>query len=796
MFKNHFKTAWRNIFRNKTATLINLFGLSISLVAFIFIALWVQNESNFDSYHKDAKDIFLVQTRFGTDDGPVSLTSLPVADVIRRVSGTAYVAKMTYMLGTLNVNGQLFEEKASIVVDSDWFKIFHYDVLSGDIQSFNKNPFSLIFTQSRAKQLFGNKNPVGKFVKLDTTLYQVRAVVKDNPINSSFQFDMLAPMAARFAFRKANPNDWGNLSYRTFVKVYPTTDPVSFAQHATALSQQLAKKNNFSLQFQPLRELHFDTKAGDGIFRRGSHTAVFVFSVLGLLLLITASINYVNLTIAKANARTKEISIRKIMGGSRLQLFVQFLTESFLLCVLALAISVIMILVTLPLFNWLTETGFQLSLSSPLLWTILIGTLFSTTLLIGVFPSLTLSLFKPLNYLHGYTILNFRSTAIRKTLVVFQFVVGIVLIIGTIVIFLQMRLAQSSAAQYNRSQVVSLSLPDNLLAKMGYDWEKINLFSHTFKNELKKIGPVENVVVTSTSIEGHMNSSGALSWYWKDQDTTYKDQVVRLSVGPEGKDIFNLQVKEGRWFEDANRDKKNFVLNETAVRALGIREPVIGQFFAKRGGDTGQIIGVIKDYNFSSLYNKLGPMIIACNGHEDLQMGLFAKITPGKIPQAMDAIAATWKQLIPDAPFAYQFTDEAFDNLYKDDLLISKLVLLFSCISIVISALGLFGLATFVAEQKTKEIGIRKVLGASVSQITAMLSKDFVVLVLIALVIASPVAYWAMSRWLENFAYKISITWWIFVSAGVIALLIALMTISGQAIRAAMANPVKALRTE
>ncbi len=796
MFKNHFKTAWRNIFRSKTATLINLIGLSVSLVAFIFIGLWVQNELSFDGFNKDAKDIYLVQTSFGRGDGASTLTALPVADAVRKISGTAYIARMAPWQATLKVDGQLFDEKEGVAVDSDWFKIFDCDVLSGDIQSFNNHPFSLIFTQSKAKQLFGNKNPVGQFVRMDTSLYQIRAIVKDNPINSSFHFELLVPMAARFAFRKVNQNDWGNLSYRTFVKVYPATDVVAFAQHATALSQGLSKRDHLSLQFQPLRELHFDTKADDWMFRRGSRTAVFVFSVLGVLLLITASINYVNLTIAKANARTKEISIRKIMGGSRLQLFVQFLTESFLLCVLALAISVIIILVTLPLFNRLTETGFQLSLSSPLLWSILIGTLFSATLLIGVFPSLTLSIFKPLNYLHGYTILNFRNTALRKTLVVFQFVVGTVLIIGTIVIFLQMRLAQASAAQYNRSQVVSLSLPFETLSKLGYDEKKINQFSETFKYELEKISSVQGAVVTSTPIEGNMNSSSADAWYWKDQDTAYQDPVVRISIGPEGKDLFNLQVVEGRWFENGNRDEKNFVLNETAVKGMGIREPVIGQVFGRNGVDTGQIIGVIKDYNFSSLYNKLGPMVIAFNGHEDMPMTLFAKITPGNIPKAMGAIAATWKQLIPDAPFAYQFMDQAFDNLYKDDLRISELVQLFSCISIIISALGLFGLATFVAEQKTKEIGIRKVLGASVTQITVMLSRDFVTLVLIAVVIASPIAYWVMSRWLQNFAYKISLSWWIFVSAGIVAVLIAVITISGQAIRAAVANPVTSLRSE
>ena len=796
MIRNYLKSAWRNIIRNKTATLINLFGLSVSLVAFLFIALWVQNELRFDSYHKDAKDIFLVQMKFKMADGPNPITPLPLADAIREDHDAVYVARMGRWTGTLNVNGQLFDEKAGISVDNDWFNIFHYDVISGDTHSFNDNPFSLIFTQSKAKQLFGNNNPIGQIVKLDTTLYQVKAIVKDNPINSSLQFDMLMPMAARLAYRKYDINNWGNSSYRTFVKIHPNTNVVAFAKNATALSQQAAKSTDFSIGVQPLRELHFDTKSFDPAFRRGSHMAVFVFSILAILLLITASINYVNLTIAKANARTKEISIRKIMGGNRIQLFLQFLAESFFLCVIALSISLVIILVTLPLFNRLTETEFRLSFSSPLLWQVLFGTLFSATLLSGVFPASTMSFFKPLNYLQGQTILKFRNIMLRKGLVVFQFVIGVVFIVGTIVIFLQMRLAQSSAAQYNRSQVVSFELPNQVFLKMKHDQQKINLFSQTFKNELQKNSSIQSIAVASNSIEGEMNSNGVQNWYWNGMDSSSKASIYHLSLEPEAGNIFNLQMKEGRWFQDGKSDKKNFVLNETAVKVLGIREPAVGQVFARRGGDTGQIIGVIKDYNFNSLYNKIEPMVLSSDNNDEWQTVFFAKLVPGNIPQAINIVAATWKELIPDAPFEYQFMDQAFDNLYKDDLKISRLLLIFSCISITISALGLFGLATFVAEQRTKEIGIRKVLGASVAQIATMLSKDFMTLVVAAVVIASPIAWWAMNSWLQNFAYRINISWWIFFTAGALASLIALVTISGQAIRSAMANPVKSLRSE
>ncbi|MES1217651.1 MAG: ABC transporter permease [Bacteroidota bacterium] len=795
MFKNYFKTGWRNIIRNKTTTLINLFGLSVALVAFIFIALWVHNELSFDSYHKDAKDIYLVQTKFNAGDVASSITPLPLADALKKNPRVEYATRLGRWPGILNIDGNLFDEKNGVAVDSDWFKIFDYKVISGEINSFNNHPFSLIFTQSKAKQLFGNKNPIGQIVKLDTTLYQVSAVVKDNPVNSSLQFDMFVPLAARLAHRKGDYNNWGNASYRTFVKVYPNTNIASFTKDATTYSQKISARTDFLLVTQPLSELHFDTNSNDTSFRRGSHTAVFVFSVLAILLLITAGINYVNLTIAKANARTKEISIRKIIGGNRIQLFFQFLTESFLLCLIALMISFIIMLFALPLFNKITETNFQLSASSEILWSVLCDTLFLSTLLTGIFPALTLSVFKPLHYLQGHNILKFKNVLLRKGLIVFQFVIGVVFIIGTIVVFRQMHLAQASAAQYNRSQVVSFKLPSQTLQKLDYDQQKVSLFSQTFKNDLSNNSSMESIAIANSSIEGSMNSGGVMNWYWDGMDTSSKATVSNIWIGGEAKNVFNFQLTEGRWFRNDNSDKKNYILNETAVKNFGIREPVIGKVFARRGEDTGQIIGVIKDYNFSSIYNEIGPLVL-CNNDGELKTVFSVKIAPGNISRAVDAIGATWKKMIPDAPFDYQFMNQAFDNLYKNDLKISKLVLLFSSISIIISALGLFGFAAFVAEQRRKEIGIRKVMGATVAQITTMLSKDFMALVLIAVVIASPIAYWLMDKWLQNFVYRINISGWIFFAAGFATLLIAIVTVSFQSIRAAMANPVKSLRAE
>ena len=793
MFKNYLKTGWRNITRNKTTTLINLFGLSVALVAFIFIALWVQNELSFDSFHKDAEDIYLVQTEFRNE--PSSITPFPAADALKKVTGTKYAARMGWWPGILKTGEQMIDEKKGIAVDADWFKIFDYKIVSGNIDAFNSDPHSILFTESKARQLFGNVNPVGQTILLDTTLFQVRAVVRDNPVNSSLQFDMMVPIAARMAHRKNDVTSWGNASYRTFVKLNTGTNLSGFEDKMSHYIKELSGHSDLSYSLQPIADLHFDTNANDPAFRRGSRTAVYVFSILALLLLVTASINYINLTIAKSNVRTKEISIRKITGGTSKHLFSQFLTESFLMCLLAVIVSIIIILLTLPAFNEITETEFHLTLASPLLWIVSVAALMFTVLCNGIIPAATISLFKPLDYLRGHTIVKLGNVFVRKGLVVFQSIIGIVFIIGAITIYKQMHLAQTSAAQYNRSQTLSVHLPSTLVKKFDYDQQKINQFSQLFKNELRKYPSIQNVALTSGSIEGGMNSTGIDGWYWPGQDTSLKGSVSYMTVEPEAKKIFNVQVVKGRWFNNNASDRKNYILNETAVSTLGIHEPVIGQLFGKNGEDTGQIIGVVKDYNFSSLYNKIEPLVIR-NSDNQLRMEIFASIQNGNIPQGLAAVETTWKKLIPDAPFSYQFMNEAFDNLYKNDLKISKLVWLFSCIAIIISALGLFGLAAFVAEQRRKEVGIRKVLGATVTQITAMLSKDFVWLVVIAFFIASPVAYWLMNLWLQNFVYRVNVNGWIFLTAGLAVVMVALITVSFQSIKAAIANPVKSLRTE
>ncbi|MDE1191905.1 MAG: ABC transporter permease [Arachidicoccus sp.] len=808
MWRHYIKTAWRNITRNRATTLINLFGLSVALVAFIFIALWVQNELSFDSYHKDAKDILPPANVFlkQSDEQPMNGNKLLYhwENLLNKApgieDGATRILPQNFSGTVLNIHNQLFAEKSCAYVDDNWFNMFHYDLLYGDIKSFYANPFSIALTESKAKKYFGDdKKALGQFIKIDSNTYQIKAILKDNPANSSFQSDILIPLSAYLSNPSNYKNDygWNNFNYLTFIKISPNANPANIERAAKNIFAQNKKDSTITLSIEPLTQWHFDNRSSISSMigtRHGNRSSLYIFSILGFLLLFIASINYVNLTVARTNARTKEIGIRKIIGGSRMQLFMQFLAESLLFCSIVLAISFIVARLALPIFNNVTERQFTLSLSSLVVWKTLLGTLVLLVLLNGIYPALIIAGFNPINFLQGKSILKFKNVFLRKSLVVVQFVIAMVFIVGALVITLQIRYIQRSGTSYNRGQVVSFQFPFQTLKQYNYfnfDKDKISAYMQVIKNDMLKNNSVQDVELANASID-NINSWSSGGWDWKGRAKDFNPQVARFVVDAGTKDMFNIQLKEGRWFRNDNSDKHNYILNETAVKVFGIKEPVIGQYFS-RSGDTGQIIGVTKDFAFKSMHEKITPMAIYTH---EIKATFFVKIAAGKIPEAMKTIEATWKKFVPDAPFEYQFMNQAFDNLYKDDLTVSKLVLLFSCISIIISALGLLGLAAFVAEQRTKEIGIRKVFGASVRGITLLLSKDFVKLVIIGIVIAMPVAWWAANKWLNNFAYKIHLSWWIFLLAGILVLLIAFLTISFQTIRAARANPVKSLKTE
>jgi len=798
MIKNYFKIAWRNLWRHKRMTAINVAGLGIGMAATVLIALWVQNELNFDKFQPDAKNIYRIKVRLSiskTETWIWESSQYILGDFAQRqIPEIADITRLQSHYGDLNMRygDQLIAEKKSAYVDEHWFKIFHYDVVDGTIDAFVKNPFSLIITESTAKKYFGDKEAVGKILRLDTVNYQVQAVVKDNPANSSFQYNLLMPIAAKLTDPQQKKNDlqWGNYEYLTFLKLKPGANINRIATKLERIVHENKKgdKDNEKFGLISLPDLHFENDLQSSSILHGNRTMVNVFMVLGALLLITACINYVNLTTARASLRSKEISIRKIVGADRLQLFGQFMSESLLVSFMALVLALLIVEAAMPWFKNFTGKEIEPPFTSPVILLILGLTLLVSFLLNGLYPAALLSSFQPLNVFRGKSVLNFKDITLRRVLVVMQFTISVVLIVGTLVIYRQLRFMQNIDPGYNRSQVFSFSFPYWKIPH--FDFKKGDELLKTVKQQLKEQSATSNIAMAGSGlVDFDSKSSGGFDWAGRPKE--FDPSFAPLRADVDFQNLMQLKIKEGRWFREDIADKKNAILNETAVKLTGLREPVIGQRFVHQG-DTGVIIGVVKDFHYRSLHDKIGPMVISNDPGE----GFYIKTAPGNTAAAIAAASKIWKQYFPNTPFVYTFLDETYNNLYKQEQQSSVLVTLFALIAIFISALGLLGLAAFAAEQKVKEIGIRKVLGASMQHIVRLLSVDFIKMVCIASVIAFPLAYWAMNRWLQGFAYRIALPWWIFLAAAAIALAIALVTVSFQAIKAAVANPVNSLRSE
>jgi ABC-type antimicrobial peptide transport system permease subunit len=588
-----------------------------------------------------------------------------------------------------------------------------------------------------------------------------------------------------------NDKSWGNFNYLTFLQLRADANKRLVETKLNNIINSNRSNHNDDVSLQPLNGMYFETDLQSSDLPHGNKKTTYIFSLLGILLLVTACINYVNLTTAKASLRAKEVSVKKIVGAKRTHLFLQFITESLTISVFALLISIVLVRLCLPLFNSVTEENFQLPLASVTMWKVLIGTLIFSTVLNGLYPALMLSSFKPLNVFRGTSILKLSDGAVRKSLVVFQFALSVILIAGAIVIYKQLKFIQTTNPGYNVSQVMSLQIPYKAYDNFK-DQKERSLFFINLQNELRAKSSIASICSGGSEI---VNVGGASSGNadWDGRDTAFNPTIAQLSVDADFKNFFGLQLQSGRWFKQGTEDFHNYILNETAATLFHMHKPLIGQRFTY-GGDTGQIIGVVKDFHYKSMHEKIGPLVLSNNQGYDSY--LFLKTVPGNLAKSISDAESVWAKFIPDQPFSFTFLDDSFNKLYKSDIKTSQLIFSFSVIAIILSAMGLFGLAAFTTEQRTKEIGIRKVLGASMQQITTLLSKEFVMLVLIAIVIATPIAALVMNEWLQDFAYRTPLTAWIFIAAGSLAILIALISVSLHSIKAAIANPVKSLRTE
>jgi len=796
MIKNYFKTAWRSLLHNRSMAALNITGLAVGMTAAVLIFLWVDNEMSFDRDQPGADRTYSMITRLPSRSTEWEGAAMGLADAVKKeVPGLEKVTRLnTDNQPVFEVPGAPQYEKRSAYVDGNWFDVFSYSFIAGNATAFGQDPYSLVLTVSGARRYFGNADAVGKTIRIDSMLYTVRGVVADAPANSSFQYEAYLPIAALLknpAYREKGEN-WGNTDYRTFVRLAPGT---RVDATETRLSDVLQKyghddANGNFIGLQKLTDLHFDNSHSDSLFEHGNRSAVWLFSLLGLVILVVACINYVNLTTAKASLRSKEVSIRKIIGAARGQLFLQFVAESLLVSLFALGLTIALVRIALPAFGQLTGKDFTHALESLALWKVLGITLLSATILNSVYPALLLSSFHPLNIFRGITLLKVKDSYFRKGLVVVQFSMSILLMTGTVVIYRQMHYVLTSNPGYDREQVLLVRLPRQV--QTGDRQEEARNHIQMIRQELLRHGGVEQVSMASQPVVqiGAVNNGAD----WEGRDTSVTKKVAQLSADASLLKTLHLELATGRWFRDGDKaDEANYILNETAVRELNIRQPVIGAYF-RMHGEAGRIVGVVKDFHFKSLHEKVGPLVIFNNPSWG-QLFLI-RTAPQAAGSAVAAIQAIWQRELPGRPLEYSFLDEQFNNLYRGDTVVSSLILVFASLAVFISTLGLFGLAAFAAERRRREIGIRKILGATTVSIGGLLSREFVILVGIAVLIATPLAGWAMGGWLQNFAYRVGLSWWMFVLPGAFALVLALGITGWQAVRISLKNPVRSLRVE
>jgi putative ABC transport system permease protein len=797
MIKNIFKSSIRRLGRSKTGSFINITCLTVGMTTAVLILLWVQNELSYDNYHSGAKEIFRVTMHnSGVGTTTSEFSSLLLADVAKKeipaVKKTARLFTASFYSPGFIYNGERVKEKKYAYVDEGWFTLFHHDVIDGTTIAFGQNPFSLILTRSAAKKYFSNHSAVGKLIQIDSINYEVQAVIKDNPANSSFQFDIWFPNAAYLSDLKNRRNEesWNSGNYLTFIQLQKNADPQIVSKQLNKIINRNVPDSKASVSLLPLKNIHLEN-ISNSVVAHGNSNIIFIFSIMAVLILLTACINYITLTTANAGLRAKEVSVRKILGAKRKHLFIQFLVDSLLLSIFAWLLTLVLVQLLLPLFNSITEKEFMLPITSASMWRVLAITFVVTLLFSSIYPAVLLSGFSPLAIFRGIGILHSKKGYFHKSLVMVQFTLSIALIISTIVIVKQLNLIRQTDKNYNRSQIFSIAFPIQYVWFNYTDEGRINLAT-TFKQRLLSYPAIEKVSIGKPIIDVKTYTADNIDWEGHDRNN--HPVIASLNTDAEFQKIFNLQMIQGRWFEPGNKaDEHNFILNETAFSEFNLHNPVSGQRFVF-GNDTGKIIGVVKDFHYSSLHSKIAPLVI--HNKPGRQFTFLIKTSQGAIPQALQGAKAEWKKLVPAQPFDYTFMDEAFDALYRADERTSALVLFFAIITIAISALGLFGLAAFTAEQRVREIGIRKVLGATVTGIVNILSRDFLKIVIVAFVLACPIAWIVMNKWLQDFAYRINISWWIFFLAGIVALIIALLAVSFQSIKAAIANPVKSLRTE
>ncbi len=798
MFRNYVKIALRNLWKNRVYSGINVFGLAIGLATCLLITLYVADELSYDRYHERADRIYRVVHHASWNEGKLNLapTSAPYGPTLKqnypeieqavRIVGEGG-GSMQYGETKIEVDDVLFAEQGL-------FQVFTYPFLYGDPNTALSKPESIVLTKDLALRLFGDAaKAVGKTVYFENNFGNlVTGVIENVPASSHMRFSGLRSLPTGFS------GGWQDFNLYTYVLLREGTDPQALASKFPAFFERYIKPEmgmamTYKMELQPLTSIHLHSNLDYEIGPNGNSRTVSVFAIIGGLILLLAGINYMNLSTARSTIRIREVGVRKAVGSGRGQLAGLFLVETLLLTLVATVLGVCLTQAMLPFFNGLTgknlsiwQFGVGYSLAA------IAGFALVTGLLSGSYPALFLSGSRTVVALRGQLGKQSATIAFRKTLVTFQFVITIALMAASGIIYQQLRFSLSKELGFNKEQVLTFHLND----------EKARTKIPAIKAQLLENSLIEGVAAASNPI-GTNNLGGGGYYFEIDGKMTTSARIMNdFKVDGDFLKTMEIGLAQGRTFSDAiPADRYNAILvNETLVKELGWKDP-IGKRVKIHTNDNGplaerRVVGVVKDFHTHSLQHKIEPLVLQMPTSTNEQDNLYVRIRAGQAAKALAFIEKTYRQFEPNSVFAYQFLDQNFARQYGAEQKQSQILLIFTALAIFIACLGLFGLATFSAEQRTKEIGVRKVLGASVSSIVALLSKDFLTLVLIAIVIATPLAWFAMNRWLQEFAYKINIEWWVFALAGLLAVVIASLTVSFQSVKAALMNPVKSLRSE
>lgn len=786
MIKNFFTVAIRNFLRQKFYSFINLFGLTSGLICALFIYLWVNDELSKDKFHRDSDRIFQVVSNLQFNEGEIltwPITPGPLADFIRD-----NFPEVEMSVRTMNSSNQLFQYgdnafmESGLYADPEFFKLFSFKILQGVPNTDTANISSISISNKLATKLFGNEDPIGKVVKVSNqTDYTIAAVFEKPGTESSLVFDYILPMEV-YKKNRGNGWHWGNYDHPLYIKL---ADASKAEETRNKINSERTKAiaagggtGSANFYLQPFTDYYLNSQYENGSPVGGKIKFVQIFSIVAVFILTIACINFMNMATAKAAARAKEVGVRKVVGAQRKSLVFQFIAESTFLSFLAMIIAVAVVYLMLPLFNSLVSKEISLHLFEPQFLLIVILIVLVTGLLAGSYPAFYLSSYQPAQVLKGGSA-QASGTSLRKALVIFQFALTVILIACSLVVYNQIEFIRNKNIGYDRESLINFSARGNLFKQF-----------EAFKTEALQFPGITNIGKSNSTLVQVQNQNGSVSWQGKDPNSQIFFRTVVVDY--DFIETMGLKISEGRSFKKEFQDTASFIISRTAADIMGMNDP-IGQQLTQ-WGNNGTIVGVIEDFHSRSLHEPIDPIVLMCR--PDWTGNIFVRFEGTKAQEVVKHLSALHKKYLPEYPFTYSFVDDDFERLYNNEKVTGSLALGFTIMAIIISGLGLLGLAAYTAERKRKEISIRKTLGATVTGIVSMMSRDFIVLSTIAAMVGCPIAYFFMQKFLEGYAYHTTPGWELFVITAGAVLAMSLLTVIFQVTKAAIANPVDALRNE